>query len=205
MIYDIYVGIDPSINSTGVSILTYIENKFINEFFFIIKPDKLTKKEKSAEEKYIDKFEYILYNKLVSKEDDNNTEFELAKTRNFINICNIIKGILQKYRLKYNGNVRFHICQEGISYGSITRTKSVFDLAGLNFMLRATVLSIEDADLTIGTPGEIKKFASGNGNANKEIMIELFKACHKDFDLPKLDDISDAYWMSKFAKIHTKI
>ena len=30
-------------------------------------------------------------------------------------------------------------------------------------------------------------------------MVELFKLTHSDFDLPKLDDISDAYWMAKYA------
>ena len=54
--------------------------------------------------------------------------------------------------------------------------------------------------LTIGTPGEINKFASGNGNCSKDIMIELFKASHQDLNLPKIDDISDAYWMAKFSK-----
>lgn len=205
MIYDIYVGIDPSINSTGVSLLTYSDNKLVNEFFVIIKPDKLTKKEKAAEEKYITKFEYFLYDKKVANEDEDNSASELAKTLNFISICNAIKEIFHKYRVKYSGMVRFHVCQEGISYGSTIRTRSVFDLAGLNYMLRSTVLSVSDADLTIGTPGEIKKFASGNGNCSKDIMIELFKKCHRDFELPKVDDVADAYWMSKFAKINVKL
>lgn len=200
MIYDIYVGIDPSINSTGISILTYAENELSNEFFFIIKPDKLTKKEKEAEKTYIDKFEYVIYDKFVANDKSINTEVEIAKTKNFITICTTIKEIIHKYRVKHKGLVRFHVCQEGISYGSITRTKSVFDLAGLNFMIRNAVLSMEDCDLTIGTPGEIKKFASGNGNCSKDMMINLFKASHKDFDLPKIDDIADAYWMAKFVK-----
>lgn len=202
MIYNIYVGVDPSINSTGVTVLVYEEENLIDEKFFIIKPDKLTKKESDAETKYIDKFQYIIYEKLVNEEKDDNHKTEVYKTLNFIHILDNLKKILQKYRLKYDGNTVFYVCQEGISYGSIKKTKSIFDLAGLNYMLRMCILTMktEDINLIIATPGEIKKFASGNGNANKDVMIALFKASHIDFELPKLDDISDSYWMAKYAK-----
>lgn len=202
MIYNIYVGVDPSINSTGITVLVYEEENLIDEKFFIIKPDKLTKKESEAESKYIDKFQYIIYEKLVNEDKDDNHKTEVYKTLNFIHILDNLKEILQKYRIKYNGNTNFHICQEGISYGSVNKTKSIFDLAGLNYMLRMCILTMkaEDIDLIIATPGEVKKFASGNGNANKDVIIALFKASHIDFELPKLDDISDSYWMAKYAK-----
>lgn len=203
--FDIFVGVDPSINSTGVCVLVYEGDIQLDEHFFIIKPDKLTKKEQAAEEKYAKEFEYMLYDKLVVEKDSNNTLAELCKTKNFIKICNFVKEIINKYRIKYQGMTRFHVCQEGISYGSKNKTKSIFDLAGLNFMLRWTAIGIYDADLTIGTPSEIKKFASGNGNCNKDIMISLFKASHFGFDLPKLDDIADAYWMAKYAKYIVEI
>lgn len=207
MIYNMFIGVDPSINSTGVSVLIYEKDKLIEERSFIIKPDKLTKKEKTAEEKNVDKFEYVLYEKIIPSKEENNTLSEIAKTKNFICICDNVKEIIMRYVKKYNGAIDVYGCQEGISYGSVTRTKSIFDLAGLNFMLRTMFLSLNIGcyvELIIGTPGEIKKFASGNGNCNKEIMVELFKKSHKDLDLPKVDDISDAYWMAKFAKIHTK-
>ena len=99
---------------------------------------------------------------------------------------------------------KIYICQEGISYGSRTRTKSIFDLAGLNFMIRSMVIEmskgLKDVKLIVGTPGEIKKFATGNGNANKELILSCFKAIYPELDLPKLDDIADAYFMGMFAK-----
>ena len=42
---DFYIGIDPSINSSGVTCLAYEDNKLVKQMFYIIKPDKLTKKE----------------------------------------------------------------------------------------------------------------------------------------------------------------
>ena len=113
------------------------------------------------------------------------------------------KEILQKHKLKHN-NCSIHVCQEGISYGSTTKTRAVFDLAGLNFMLRYVVVKMGE-ELIIGTPGEIKKFASGNGNCKKDIMIGLFSAIYRDLDIPKIDDVADSYWMAKYAKyIHDK-
>ena len=55
-------------------------------------------------------------------------------------------------------------------------------------------------ELIVGTPGEIKKFATGNGNANKDLILSCFKMIYPELDLPKLDDIADAYFMGMFAK-----
>ena len=41
----VYVGIDPSINSTGICIMRYDGDKLCKTRFFIVKPNKLTRKE----------------------------------------------------------------------------------------------------------------------------------------------------------------
>ena len=205
---NIYVGIDPSINSSGITCLAYDDIELIKEFFFIVQPKKinksgaiLTKKESEAEEKYIDKFAYILYDKLESPEDNHINEYN--KTLNFINILNIINEEINKFIFRVCGNSVFnlYICQEGISYGSSVRTKSVFDLAGLNFLLRNMVISkLNPTEFIIATPSEIKKKTSGNGNCKKEVMISLFQALYPDFILPKIDDIADSFWMANYIK-----
>jgi Holliday junction resolvasome RuvABC endonuclease subunit len=115
------------------------------------------------------------------------------------NIYNLIYDHINEYNVEYA-----IIVQEGISYGSSIRTKSVFDLAGLNYMIRYKLLKLlnnnDNLQLIIGTPSEIKKWVTGSGNCNKEIMIEMFKSIYSDFDIPKVDDISDAYFMSLYAK-----
>ena len=45
----LYVGIDPSINSTGITIARYENNVEVEIKFYIIKNGKLTKKELKAE------------------------------------------------------------------------------------------------------------------------------------------------------------
>ena len=71
-------------------------------------------------------------------------------------------------------------------------------------MIRSTVIEMskgfKPVELIVGTPGEIKKFATGNGNANKDLILSCFKMIYPDLDLPKLDDIADAYFMGMFAK-----
>lgn len=198
-IYDIFIGIDPSTNSSGVVVLTYKDEELISENYYIIKPDKLTKKEAAAELD-VANFSYVLYNKLTSETEDDHFEAEIKKTKNFIRIVSKCSECILKEANKYKANYRLHICQESISYGSVKLTRSIFDLSGLNYLLRNMALHLQDCDLIIATPSEIKKFASGAGNAKKEVMVELFKAGHPKFNLPKLDDVADAYWMAKFGK-----
>lgn len=199
---DIYVGIDPSINSSGVTCLAYEDGQLIREMYYIIKPDKLTKKEDEAEKQHIDKFMYVIYPKPVY-DKDNNHEVEYNKAKIFKLIIENIEQIIRKfiYQITYSGIYNLYICQEGISYGSSVRTKSVFDLAGLNFLLRNMVITkLNPTFFLIATPSEIKKKTSGNGNCNKEVMINLFKSLKPDFSLPKLDDIADSFWMATYVK-----
>ncbi len=201
---NIYVGIDPSINSSGVYVRVESSNgELLEEKFYIIKGDKLTKKEDAAELKNLAVFSYVIYDK-QNTTTGTNIENERNKALNFMFIVTAIKEIIGTTDYKYGRMNKIYICQEGISYGSRTRTKSIFDLAGLNFMIRSMVIEMgkgfKHVKLIVGTPGEIKKFATGNGNANKELILSCFKAIYPNLDLPKLDDIADAYFMGMFAK-----
>ena len=197
----ICVGIDPSINSSGVSLLFFNDkNELQKELFFLVRgTDHLTKREKDAAEKYADCFEYISYGKYDISMAEDNHEAEYQKTLNMIAIVDHIWDVVSEY---VHGDDLVYIVQEGVSYGSSIRTKSIFDLAGLNYLLRMKFIKslCNNMNFTIATPSEIKKFTTGNGNCKKDQMIELFKALHPGFDLPKLDDIADSYWMANFAK-----
>lgn len=203
--YELYVGVDPSINSTGVTVLIYnSEGEIHSQNFFVITGSKLTKKEKEAAVKYSDMFEYRMYEKNKVTDTMSNIEREYLKTMNFINIVLSVDNIVNEYLKKYNIQVAT-ICQEGISYGSSIRTKSVFDLAGLNYMLRSYFIRQEGCRVLIATPSEIKKFATGSGVASKDLMLSMFKTYllvskHPDFEIPKMDDIADSFFMAKYAK-----
>lgn len=197
---NVYIGIDQSMNSTGICILYYDGATKVKEQFFIVKPDKLTKKEKLANDAYL-YFDYILYDKFDLSVIEDSHEKEYLKTLNMINAVNKIYDIISAPSVKgiHNENT-IHIVMEGVSYGSKMRTVSIFDLAGLNYMIRQRILKHDDMMLAIVPPSEIKKFATGNGNCNKEAMIALFGATHPGFELPKLDDVADAYFMASYAR-----
>lgn len=196
---NVFIGIDPSINSTGMTIRT--DTGFCR--FFIIKGDKLTKKEKNAQSNNSEIFEYCLYQKENVKDTNNAHERELAKAHNLSTIAdtiyNIIEELLHQFR-KTSTIDSVTICMEGISYGSI-HSAAVMDLAGLNYLIRDrlhhhTIVGT----LLVTPPAEIKRFYTGSGNANKQLMISTFKGSFPDFDLPKIDDVCDSEGMAKYAR-----
>lgn len=204
--YNMYVGIDPSINNTGLTILIYDASgdRLYSQKFFVVTGNKLTKKQNEVQNKYSLMFEYYKYDKQDVHDTMNNIEREFTKTMNFIEIVNTIDSIIKKEALLYDIN-NITVCQEGISYGSSIRTKSVFDLAGLNYMIRGYFMKKDNINFIIATPSEIKKFATGSGVASKDLMLSMFKTFllssqYPDFDIPKMDDIADSYFMAKFAK-----
>ena len=198
---EIFVGIDPSLNSTGLCLQFYEDNKMVKDIFYIIKPNKLTKREQTAQDTLIN-FDYVLYNKIdLNMYKDNNLFYEYWKTVNMISIVKKIKECIYD-NIQGRKQYKLYIIQEGISYGSSARTKSVFDLAGLNYMIRNEFIEKENIAFFIAPPTHIKKFATGIGNCKKELIIELFKGVEPKLaeKLPKVDDIADAYYMSKFAR-----
>ena len=196
---NVFIGIDPSINSTGMTIRT--DTGFCR--FFIIKGDKLTKKEKNAQSNNSEIFEYCLYQKENVKDTNNAHERELAKAHNLSTIADTIYNIIEELlqQLRKTGTIdSVTICMEGISYGSI-HSAVVMDLAGLNYLIRDrlhhhTVVGT----LLVTPPAEVKRFYTGSGNANKQLMISTFKGSFPDFDLPKIDDVCDSEGMAKYAR-----
>ena len=197
----LYVGIDPSINSTGITIARYENNVEVEIKFYIIKNGKLTKRESAANDS-IDNFEYIIYNKIdLTQFKDDNHVFEYYKTKNMVEVVNTIYDLILNEVKKHTSAVNVVI--EGISYGSSVRTKSVFDLAGLNYMIRYKLITsdIQHLNLSIATPSNIKKYATGKGNANKESIMTIFKYIFPEMqNIPKLDDIADSYFMAMFSR-----
>ena len=197
----LYVGIDPSINSTGITIARYENNVEAEIKFYIIKNGKLTKRESAANDA-IDNFEYIIYNKIdLTQFKDDNHVFEYYKTKNMVEVVNTIYDLILNEVKKYTSVVNVVI--EGISYGSSIRTKSIFDLAGLNYMIRYKLITsdIQHLNLSIATPSNIKKYATGKGNANKESIMTIFKYIFPEMqNIPKLDDIADSYFMAMFSR-----
>jgi hypothetical protein len=200
---DLFVGIDPSINSTGVTILEYescaVDSyvRFRSKMFYVIK-DKLTKKENSIIENYKklhSDFNAVVYDKCVQSVNSSSSENEVIKTINLINIVDEIKKILKLYikKIKFDNSfdeIRCFVTIEANAYSAGGRTVSLIELAGLNYLIRSAILELLEKnnfiiykkqkinvsfELIVEPPTVIKKFATTRGDADKELMLFCFK------------------------------
>ena len=118
----ITIGIDPSINSTGICVSK--DNK--NIYYNIV--SKRTKKLENFSSKYIN---ILFYDKNTDKSLNYN-EKEVEKAKNILYICNFIKKIIKKHKPS-------KVIMEGLSYGS---NGQLGDLGGLNFSIRMILLEM---------------------------------------------------------------
>ena len=180
------MGIDPSINCTGVCI--YDTNNNTHLYYMIV--SKCTKKMKAFKNNFVNIIEY-------SKRESNKGEYsvkEYNKSYNIYDICVILRDLIQHHEPDL-------VQMEGVSYGS-RGSAALVDLAGLNFAIRMTLFS-ENIQYNILAPTSIKKFAVGNGSAEKDVMIASWKKVDKNIcnivDI-KVDDLADSYFIAHFSE-----
>lgn len=196
---ELYVGIDPSINSTGVTINIWENNSLFTEVFYIIKGNKLTKKEqKVTEDNDLNKVIYSTYEKIDIKDANDSHELELIKTKNLLNIVNVISHIITVYSKHCD---YIYVGMEGLSYGSSVRTRSIYELAGLNYLIRNELMTKHMCKLYILPPTEVKKFATGIGNCSKDAVINVFSSIFPNLlKIPKIDDIADSWFICNYVR-----
>ena len=206
----VFVGIDPSISSTGVAVWI----KETNFYHLYNIRNKRTKKEEKQMPAAgpIDVVMYRYADPNRYKGGDQH-KFELAKTLNLINIAKEIRKILYRLILEHNGgalDIEMYACIETNAFRAGARSVSLADLCGLNFLIRNTVINLNsefacgvDARLICATPSEIKKYATGRGDADKELMLFCFSLLRPDiaetYGFMKLDDLADAHFMMNYA------
>lgn len=189
------IGIDPSLNSTGVC----VNHNGQYEYFIIT--SKMTKKMKEFKHDFI---HYLSYEKQDTNKKENEYQtVEKHKAQNIYCICKIINNIIEKTYEKYKENIIIYM--EGVSYGSLG-SAALVDLSGLNFAIRYILLSLQYTDFVIVSPTQNKKFATGNGSADKDLMVFSWKKiekCISDITEIKIDDLADAYFLSNYWKSET--
>ncbi len=178
----ISIGLDLSINSTGVCV-----NQDGACHYYIITP-KLTKKQQQFTHPNIT---FIQYDK--AQPEGEYHEKERIKTLNIDHIVTAIYNII--YSLAPDA-----VNIEGVSYGS-TGSAALIDLSGLNYMVRKMLID-NNIPFNIISPTQNKKFATGNGTAEKYIMIDAWKRLDKNIaniNEIKIDDLADAYFLSRYV------
>ena len=207
----ISIGIDPSINSTGICVRTPDTYKY-----YII-CSKMSGKMKSFIHNRIHLIDYD--KKSITGLDYPDKEY--IKSENIYKIIGVIGDILDDIYLKFNNiNIgdsddsdesdkvsdesdkvsdEIIVNMEGISYGS-TGSAALADLAGLNFAIRMLLIE-KGIKFKIVSPISLKVFATNNAGATKEEMSWAWKLLDKemqDIDKIKIDDLADAYFLCRY-------
>ena len=144
----------------------------------------------------------ILSQKEISTQKINGNQYDI-ETR-MTRIAEEVKEMLVPYL------ERIQVCYiEEISFGSSGEASA--QLSALNYFIRVYLLNLKVTFYTI-SPGQLKKYITGNGNAKKNLMLkEVYKRWQVDFNS---DNLADAYSLARFAldnynkgifEIHKKI
>lgn len=169
----IAIGIDLSINCTGVCIID--DSKKDSKPRYIIIPSKLTKRMKSFRHNRVEIRDY----KKIEHDLDNNIQ----------QIGSVIKNILSEYHPDL-------VIIEDIALNGSGR---VADLSILNGYTRAICDMFEIKHMEV-RPTSWKKEMLGNGMADKEQTIASWKLLDPiDYQGIKIDDAADSYYLAQYG------
>lgn len=209
----IYIGIDFSINSTGICLFDESTKKFY--WKSICSNVKINNKPFSHHKAISGFVDVQSYDRKVPK--STYSETNSYKLINAIELAEIIINLLKDFTKGREDQVK--LAFEGFSYGS--KGNSFIDLIMYNSICKRAIQahynSVDNKSFKIEvfSPSEVKKHFSGNGNAGKGLMIESFvkdKSMENDSlriyteslnleansKIPKpLDDLIDSYAIVK--------
>lgn len=147
-----YVGIDPSLRSTGIALISVSGNYIVNRSTELLKPPG-----------------------------------QMRGTERLVFLRNAAQNFLKSAM----GDSKFSTI-EGPSLGSVNRADDLGSVRGVFKIVLADWGSLP----TEIPPTSLKKFATRNGNAKKEAMIDAAK---KDWGVLSEDE-ADAAWLAEFAR-----
>ena len=180
------IGIDPSFSSTGISV---VKDGSLLKSYIVTHCRPKVKYTKIAE-RYNNIFEYVNYC-YSTLSDFPEGDPELLKTQNVIEATKAIISIILLYKNQYE----IEVYMEGVAFSS-RRTQSLVELGALNYNIRINLLK-HHIPFHIITPSANKKAFTGNGAADKELMIKTFLMLNPSYrplvGYIKMDDIADAF------------
>jgi hypothetical protein len=197
----VWIGVDFSMNSTGVCI--YHDHYYE----FMLFPRSVHKKITLQE------IPFPIHAQNNVKEYENYSDGEREKLKDAILLSELITSTISSYLASIDYKYQLHISLEGISFGS--KGSSFVDIVGYQWILRKSLYDTFKVYPTIFSPQTIKKTAGG-GRLNKEGMHQKFfeiddpdlknsdlykwiQNPYNDTQLKKIkvDDMIDAYWSVK--------
>ena len=191
------IGVDPSFSSTGISIVK--DNTLLKSY--IVTHCKPKVKFNKVSDRFTSIFEYVNYC-YSTLSDFPETDPEILKTQNIIEATKAIISIILLYKIQYAPqNYKIEVYMEGVAFSS-RRTQSLVELGALNYNIRINLIKL-GIPFHIITPSANKKSFTGNGAADKELMIKTFlmlnPSYHPLVGYIKMDDIADAFALATFS------
>lgn len=184
------IGIDPSFSSTGISIVK--DNTLFKSY--IVTHCRPKVKFNKVSDRFTSIFEYAHYEYMVP---GINQDTELLKTQNVIEATKAIVSIILLYKTQ---GFEIEVYMEGVAFSS-RRTQSLVELGALNYNIRINLIKL-GIPFHIITPSANKKAFTGNGVADKELMIKTFLMLNPSYQplvgYIKMDDIADAFALATF-------
>ena len=188
----VVIGIDPSFSSTAIVVVK--DGSLIKSY--IVTHNKPKVKYTKIAERYNNIFEYVNYC-YSTLSDFPEGDAELLKTQNIIEATKAIISIILLYKKQ---NYEIEVYMEGVAFSS-RRTQSLVELGALNFNIRINLIK-HDIPFHIITPSANKKAFTGNGAADKKLMIKTFlmlnPSYHPLVGYIKMDDIADAFAVATY-------
>jgi hypothetical protein len=142
----IIIGIDPSLNSTAVSVLNKNTNEIKHYSFTNIKPNYKWAKEYEN---------FILFKFHTYKDSKEFSESEVLKLNNYDDVSNTIMDVILEYK-----DTDVKIFMEGYSYSS--KNGRIIDLVVFSTLLRYKIITQTNAELNIIPPSSLKMFVGQN-------------------------------------------
>ena len=191
------IGVDPSFSSTGISIVK--DNTLLKSY--IVTHCKPKVKFNKVSDRFTSIFEYVHYC-YSTLSDFPETDPEILKTQNIIEATKAIISIILLYKIQYAPqNYKIEVYMEGVAFSS-RRTQSLVELGALNYNIRINLIKL-GIPFHIITPSANKKAFTGNGAADKELMIKTFLMLNPSYQplvgYIKMDDIADAFALATFS------
>ena len=187
----LFVGIDSSVHSTGLAIRS--EDNTFSKFYVIT---SLATEHSATVSQVV--YEHLNTNTKKYTDDD------LNKIKNGMKLGSKIVEIIERNR-RLTEAEEVHIAMEGsvMSFGFKGSKSRVNDLVAYNSCIKYKILTYQNKNsFNIFAPKQVKKLYTGNGNANKQNIIDKFKQTFPEYDFSKgkNDDVCDAYALSCCAE-----
>lgn len=229
---NLIIGIDLSFNSTGITITEITNNIAKNISFYRLVYDDNSNKFKKYTPTYIKNINQQTYrlptNILVKDIIQDNSDFysedqAIITLKAMVCSKRILDIIVNKIK-KYSDKINLYINIEGFIMPSITGIEQFKGLSGLIMLqgilrcdlikIKLLKLNIDNLKIYITSPSDLKKWFTGNGSADKLIMLQSFKEIYNGNilipntdSLNKINDVVDSFalCLNCIAKINNLV